>query len=82
MPGYHAIEVRTYQPDGERFAATITDSFGGVRELYSPGLTVKTLTWTNAGAPADRFAYPCSAMACRSTGRTPIARARGRWVTR
>jgi hypothetical protein len=55
--GYHALEVWTYQPDAKRFAATITDSSGGVRQLYSPGLAGAALTWTNDGAPATRFVY-------------------------
>jgi hypothetical protein len=57
--GYHALEIWTYQPDAKRFAATITDATGGMRQLYAPyaPATPGALTWTNPGAPADRFVY-------------------------
>jgi hypothetical protein len=54
---YHALEVWVYQPDAKRFATTITDSTGDVRQLYSPGLQGTTLTWTNADPAAERFVY-------------------------
>jgi hypothetical protein len=56
---YHAVEVWTYQPKEHRFLASITDNFGGVRELTSPGLEGSKLTWTSGPAvkPKQQFVY-------------------------
>jgi hypothetical protein len=56
---YHAIETWAYDPNAHRFAGSISDNFGGVREFTSDGWSNGVLTWSGGPAvkPVQQFVY-------------------------